>query len=74
MTEQHPVARPVYVLEVGESMSKQIRICRALKVLHGPGVTWHDVGDYQVFFTPGDHCGCLDCNRHLHELIRGIHP
>jgi hypothetical protein len=73
MTEIQPIARAVFALEVGESMSKQVRVARALKVLHGPGVTFHNVGDYQVFFTPGDHCGCLDCNQHMRQIIKGVH-
>ena len=69
----HPVARPVFALEPGESMSKMVRVCRALKVLHGPGITWHQVGDYTVFFTPGDMCGCAGCIERIRNVTDAPH-
>ena len=68
------IARPVYALGAEEPMSKQLKICRALKVLHGPGITWHVIGDYLVYYTPGDHCGCHACVTYLHQLVEGTHP
>jgi hypothetical protein len=73
MSDQHPVARPVYALEEGESMSKQLRVCRALKVLYGHGITWHQIGYHQVFFTPGDLCGCADCHARIQHVTQGAH-
>jgi hypothetical protein len=68
-----PVARPVFALEEGESMSKQLRVCRALKVLYGQGVTWHQVGYHVVYFTAGDLCGCHDCQALIQTVIHGVH-
>jgi hypothetical protein len=67
------VAQPVYALELGESMSKQLRVCRALKVLHGHGIHWHQVGEHVVYFTPGDMCGCIDCATRLAHTITQAH-
>ena len=69
---EHPTAQPVFALEVGESMSKQLRICRALKVLYGHGIHWHPVGEHVVYFTPGDMCGCMDCATRLAHVIDGL--
>ena len=52
-------------------MSKQVRVCRALKVLYGHGIHWHQVGEHVVYFTPGDMCGCLDCATRLAHVIDG---
>lgn len=72
--DPHPIARPVHTIESPASPAMMVKTCRALKVLYGHGITWHDVGDRIVFFTPGDHCGCLTCNTYLHHMIEGTHP
>lgn len=68
------IAKPVHTIAAPASMALMVKTCRALKVLHGPGITWHDVGDRVVFFTVGDHCGCLTCNTYLNQLVNGTHP
>jgi hypothetical protein len=73
-TTEPGVATPVYALDNTASMSKQVRVCRALKVLYGHGITWHTIGYHLVYFTPGDMCGCTDCATRLtHTIERTAH-
>jgi hypothetical protein len=65
-----PVARPVFALEAPASMSKLVRVARALKVLHGPDLTMLERGWRFVWYTPGDPCGCQRCDTYLRELAQ----
>jgi hypothetical protein len=69
----HPVARPVFAHEEGESMFRRTTVGRALKVLYGQGVHWHQVGYHVVYFTAGDMCGCHDCAALVQTIIHGPH-
>jgi hypothetical protein len=50
-----------------------VKTCRALKVLHGWGITWHTVNDRVIFYTAGDICGCHACATYLNGLLEGVH-
>lgn len=68
------VAKPVHAIGHPASPALMVKTCRALKVLHGHGITWHTLDDKVVFFTVGDMCGCADCSTYLQNLLKGIHP
>jgi len=74
VTEQQPVARPVYALEWPASKSRITTVARALKVLHGPDLKMLEVADRYVWYTPGTPCDCDTCTEHLALMIDGIHP
>lgn len=66
-------ARPVFAIEVPQSMSKLVRVARALKVLHGPDLRMRQ-DDYQyVWYTPGEPCNCDPCTDYLLRMIEGCH-
>lgn len=67
------VAKPVHAIEHPASPALMVKTCRALKVLHGWGITWHTSGDRVIFYTPGDICGCQDCSTYLQNLLKGVH-
>jgi hypothetical protein len=68
-----PVARPVFALEAPASMSKLVRVARALKVLHGPDLTMHQDEAQYVWYTPGEPCNCDTCTDHLLQMLEGPH-
>jgi hypothetical protein len=68
------VAKPVHAIPAPASPALMVKTCRALKVLHGWGITWHTVGDRVIFYTAGDICGCHACATYLNGLLEGVHP
>ncbi|QPK40189.1 hypothetical protein SEA_JINKIES_58 [Arthrobacter phage Jinkies] len=69
-TEPSRVAWPVFVLQKPASMSKLVRVARALKVLHGGDLVMLDRGIWFVWYTPGNPCHCQRCDTFLRELLK----
>jgi hypothetical protein len=71
--EPSRVAWPVFVLQGPASMSKLVKVARALKVLHGDGLTHKLHGEWHAWYTPGKECDCVACSNHLFSLVKGPH-
>lgn len=62
------IAKPVYALDRAATLAQQVKVTRALKVLHGEGVQWQEIGPKLAYFTAGARCYCRACDTFLRRV------